>query len=106
MTPAPQLDLFPDQPITSEAIGASAFDPPPDFVARIRGELEATLASVRGDSRLPWPDLTRTMLAELRFRSIARWLPAGEAASLRAAFEAEMARLYGAEDRRQGEDVP
>jgi hypothetical protein len=40
----------------------------------------------------------KTCLAELRFHSIARWLPGGEAAALRAAFEAEMARLWAAED--------
>jgi hypothetical protein len=45
---------------------------------------------------LPWPDLTRTALAELRFNSIARWLPDAEAAELRSAFDAEMGRLYDA----------
>jgi hypothetical protein len=46
------------------------------------------------------PDLTRTTVAELRFNSISRWLPAYEAAAMREAFDAEMARLYEAEDRR------
>ena len=72
--------------------------PPPDFVARIRRELEATLLNVQGAATLPWPDLTRAMLAELRFHSIARWLPDEEAADLRVAFEAEMARLYDSEE--------
>lgn len=44
------------------------------------------------------PDLTRATLAELRFHSIARWLPEDEAAELRAAFETELTRLYAAED--------
>jgi hypothetical protein len=72
--------------------------PPPEFVARIRSELEATLRTVQRAATLPWPDLTRATLAELRFHSIARWLPEGEASALRAAFEAEMARLYESED--------
>lgn len=48
---------------------------------------------------LPWPGLTKTTLVELRFNSIARWLPEA-AAALRQAFDAEMARRYDAEDRR------
>ena len=50
---------------------------------------------------LPWPDLTRATLAELRFHSIAGWLPEEEAATLREAFEAEMKRLYQLEDERR-----
>lgn len=38
-------------------------------------------------------------MAALRFHSIAAWLPGEEASALRAAFEAEMARLYVADDR-------
>ena len=71
-----------------------------DFVAQIRAELNSTLALVQSAELLPWPDLTRTTLAELRFNSIARWLPEGEAAALHQAFDAEMTRLYDAEDRR------
>lgn len=37
---------------------------------------------------------------QLRFNSLARWLPNAEAAELRDAFEADMTRLYDAEDRR------
>jgi len=73
-------------------------EPPADFPARIRGELEATLRCAREAAPLPWPDLTRTTLAELRFHSIAGWLPDAEAAALRAAFAAEMTRLYERED--------
>ena len=77
-----------------------AFEVTPDFVAQIRAELNETLARVRAAELLPWSDLTRTTLAELRFNSIARWLPEGEAAALRRAFDAEMTCLYDAEDRR------
>ena len=35
---------------------------------------------------------------ELRFHSIARWLPADEATELSQAFEVEMARLYEREE--------
>jgi hypothetical protein len=95
----PQLDLFGEAQPNLEELLPTGFEPPPaDFVQRIRDELEATLALARGAVRLPWPDLTRATLAELRFHSIARWLPGGEAAALRAAFEAEMARLWAAED--------
>lgn len=73
---------------------------PADFIARIREELEGTLAIVRGAGSLPWPDLTRTTLAELRFHSIAGWLAEDEANTLRAAFESEMSRLYDIEDGR------
>jgi hypothetical protein len=98
---ASQPDLFGEQRADREPLASVAPDQaPPDFVARIRGELEATLRTMREATALPWPDLTRATLAELRFNSIARWLPAEEAAGLRAAFEAEMARLYAAEDER------
>ena len=43
---------------------------------------------------LPWKDLTTATLAELRFNSIAGWLPEGEASALRAAFQCEINRLY------------
>jgi hypothetical protein len=97
--PPSQPDLFAEQETAPEALASMAPDQvPPDFVARIRDELEATLLLVRQAQALPWPDLTRATLAELRFNSIARWLPEGEAAALQAAFEAEMARLYAIAD--------
>jgi hypothetical protein len=68
--------------------------PPPDFVTRIRNELTDTLARVRGAAVLPWKDLTAATLAELRFNSIAGWLPEDEASALRAAFQCEINRLY------------
>ena len=97
--PATQPDLFGDDPAARPArrheLLASV-----ELVERIRSELEATLAMVRAADRLPWPDLTRMTLAELRFRSIVRWLPEAEAAGLRAAFDAERERLYALEDAR------
>jgi hypothetical protein len=68
--------------------------PPADFIARIRGELTDTVARVRQAAALPWKDLTAATLAELRFNSIAGWLPEDEASALRAAFQCEMNRLY------------
>jgi hypothetical protein len=68
--------------------------PPADFVARIRDELTDTLARVREAAALPWRDLTTATLAELRFNSIAGWLPEDEASALRAAFQCEINRLY------------
>jgi hypothetical protein len=87
----PQPDLFETQ--------ADLLEPPPaDFVARIRDELTGTLARARGAAALPWKDLTAATLAELRFDSIAGWLPQDEAAALRAEFHRELDRLYAALD--------
>jgi hypothetical protein len=84
-----QPDLF------SAAGQALLQEPPPaDFIARIRGELTDTLARVHGAAALPWQDLTAATLAELRFNSIAGWLPSDEASALRAAFQREINRLY------------
>jgi hypothetical protein len=100
--PRTQLDLFASQETVPEERTPGAFERPPEaFVARIRSELEATLCAVRQADTFPWPDLTRATLAELRFHSIARWLPDEEAASLREAFEMEMKRLYELEDDRR-----
>jgi hypothetical protein len=94
-----QLDLFANEQTAGEERAPVALgQPPAEFVARIRGELEATLCAVREADSLPSPDLTRATLAELRFHSIAGWLPEREAATLREAFEAEMKRLYQLED--------
>jgi len=57
-------------------------------------ELGDTLARVRESAALPWKDLTAATLAELRFNSIAGWLPEDEASALRAAFQCEINRLY------------
>jgi hypothetical protein len=72
---------------------------PAEFVERIRGELVATLAMARQADALPWRDLTAATLAELRFNSIAGWLPPDEANGLRQDFGREMIRLYEIADR-------
>ncbi len=70
---------------------------PEEFVGRIRDELAALLRQARDAGRLPWADYTQSALAELRFDSLSNWLPAAEAAALRAAFARELDRLYAAE---------
>jgi hypothetical protein len=52
------------------------------------------LTRVREAIVLPWNDLTAATLAELRFNSIASWLPDEEASALRLSFQPEMSRLY------------
>ena len=52
------------------------------------------MAQVRAAAALPWKDLTAATLAELRFDSIAGWLPEDEAVTLRSAFHRELDRLY------------
>ncbi len=100
-----QLDLFSrGQPQGGRPAHSAFQEAPPELVERVRAELTATLARVQAAEALPWPDLTQTTLAELRFNSIAGWLPEDEGASLRAAFAAEMSRLYEAEDRRLDTD--
>ncbi len=88
--PALQPDLFADHQPAVEGPAALALEKPPaDFIDRIRAELETTLRTVRDAETLPWPDLTRATLAELRFHSIARWLSHEEGAAPSAAFEKE-----------------
>jgi hypothetical protein len=84
-----QPDLFAGagQPLLQEPL-------PAEFITRIRCELYDTLARVREAAALPWKDLTAATLAELRFKSIAGWLPDDEASALRAAFQCEISRLY------------
>jgi hypothetical protein len=84
------------QPDLFTAAGQAFFQEPPsaDLVTRIRDELTDTLARVREAAALPWKDLTAATLAELRFNSIAGWLPADEARVLRIGFQREMNRLY------------
>lgn len=97
-----QTDLFADQQTGPQDVLPFGLQQPPpaDFIERIRAELDATLQKVREAELLPWPDLTHTTMAELRFHSIAAWLPQAEATLLRTSFEEEMARLYAEEDKR------
>ncbi len=92
-----QPDLFASSgPLASEQPGDEA--PPAEFVDRIRTELLETLARARSAAALPWSDLTQALLAELRFKSIANWLPQSEADRLREDFETELVRLYAVKD--------
>lgn len=91
-----QLDLFAGDPGAAPG-RREVFVAPADMVERIRAELLATLAMVRAAERLPWRDLTQATLGEMRFRSISRYLPDDEAEALRAALDAEMARLWDIE---------
>lgn len=93
---ARQPDLFgPSQTSPDIGYGALLQEPPPaDFIERIRGELNSTLALACEATTMPWRDLTTATLAELRFKSIAGWLPADEASTLRERFAQEMARLW------------
>jgi hypothetical protein len=93
---ARQPDLFAAaNAVSGGGYAASLDEPPPaDFIERIRSELQSTLALARGAMTMPWRDLTAATLAELRFKSIAGWLPADEASTLRASFAREMARLW------------
>jgi hypothetical protein len=91
--------------VSGNALSTQSEPMPADFVARIRDELTDTLAMVRAASELPWKDLTRATLAELRFNSVARWLPADEATMLRKQFQCEMIRLYEIAERAAMEAV-
>lgn len=85
--PEPEPDLFdPDwQPY--------AYRADPDDV---RAELEKILAEARAASTVPW-EPARVGLYRTIFPQMTLWLPDEEAAQLRFAFEAEMARLEAAE---------
>jgi len=91
-----QPDLFGTPQSGSERGYAALLQepPPPDFIERIRQELTDTLAMVRIARSMPWGDLTKATLAELRFNSITNWLPSAEACALRESFGHEMARLW------------
>jgi hypothetical protein len=92
---ASQLSLFADETRgPNRPVPTIVHEEPEEFIAEIRAELQATLQRVTGATALPWSDLTRATLAELRFKSIAGWLPEAEAAQLRSAFAVEMRRLY------------
>lgn len=101
--PEPQFDLFGDQPTRAgKAASVGTFIPDAAFVEKIRRELVGTLAMVRAADALPWPDLTQMTLAEMRFRSISRYLSDDEAGRLCAAFDAAMERIYDIENRKNG----
>lgn len=96
---ATQPDLFASSEAPLEP-QVEEFDPDrEEFVQRLREELNATLALAQAAPRFPWRDLTRTLMAEMRFHSIAEtWMPPEEGARLRAAFDVEMVRFYAVHD--------
>lgn len=91
-----QPDLFgPVRSPRDSGYAALLQEPPPaDFIERIRNELTDTLATARAAPRMPWKDWTAATLTELRFKSIAGWLPEAEANALREEFAREMARFW------------
>lgn len=88
-----QLDLFAEPREPSPARAAD-----PLLLESVRRELAAMLETYRAAPRLPDGDLTKATVAELRFHSLARWLPEEEAKALITAFDAELDRLYALED--------
>jgi hypothetical protein len=62
---------------------------------KVRAELHKILAEARAAQKLPW-EPTQVSLYRTIFPQMTNWLPEDEAAQLRFAFEAEMARLEAA----------
>jgi len=71
---------------------AQSYDPDPDSV---RAELNDILARARAAPGQPW-DPREVSFYRTVFPQMANWLPEDEAAQLRFAFEAEIARLEAA----------
>jgi hypothetical protein len=72
--------------------------PEPQYRAdpdKVRAELHKILAEARAAQKLPW-EPARVSLYRTIFPQMTNWLPEDEAAQLRFAFEAEMARLEAA----------
>lgn len=86
---ASQPDLFAAEATPTE--DAPARDPA--MAARIEAELAGELARLAALDRFPWPDLTASALAELRFDSLSRWVAEPRGAALRAAHAAALDRL-------------
>ena len=95
MTRSSQPDLFGshDQPdLFGEDAPAPVYRPDPE---RVRARLHKILAEARAAESLPW-EPARLSLYRTIFPQMTRALPDEEAAQLRFAFEAEMARLEAA----------
>lgn len=89
---APQADLFDGGGIEQDE------DDRLELLALAREEIATLLALARKAVRLPWADYTQAALAEIRFDGLTQHLPEGEGAAMRAAFAAELDRLYAIED--------
>jgi hypothetical protein len=61
----------------------------------VRAELHEILAEARGAQEMPW-EPERARLYRTIFPQMTNWLPDDEAAQLRSAFAAELARLEAA----------
>jgi hypothetical protein len=89
-----QGDLFdrdePDDVIENRPTPVYRADPD-----KVRAKLHQLLAEARAAQEMPWgPE--RVRLYRTIFPQMSNWLPDDEAAQLRSAFEAELARLEGA----------
>jgi hypothetical protein len=80
-----QGDLFGPPPRVSYA-------PKPE---KVRQKLLAMLEQIRGAEECPWSE-KELSFNKLVFPQMTNWLPEDEAAQLRLAFEAELARLLAA----------
>ncbi len=94
---AHQPDLFTAEPDPDNP--AASLDEPPDeaWIQRIREEMNATVALAQRSAKLPWGNLTQSMMAEMVFDGKVCWLPKAEAYALRAALAVELERLWDAE---------
>jgi hypothetical protein len=91
MPPNDQLDLFdrdePDDVLENRPSPVYRADPD-----KVRAELHKILAAARAAQEMPWgPERVRYYRTD--FPQMSKWLPDDEAAQLRCAFEAELARL-------------
>ena len=88
--PPRQRDLFlDDEAPLDEDRPTPVWRADPDEVRR---DLHKILAEARAAQTVPW-DAYYTGLYRVTFPQMTNWLPEDEAAQLRAAFEAELARL-------------
>ena len=94
MTSSRQRDLFQDdeQPELLDDQPTPEYRPDPDSV---RAELHKILAEARAAQKLPW-EPRKVSLYRTIFPQMTNWLPEEEAAQLRFAFMAELARLEAA----------
>lgn len=84
---AQQSELFSTMPRTSE-------QPNDEIVGIVRARLRATLKVVQSAKEMPWTDQLAIIREDNAFRYDKDVLPAAEGATLWAAFNVEMDRLY------------
>lgn len=94
-----QADLFAPMPDLFDGATPSDMDEADrlELMAMARADMAALLERARAAARLPWADYTQATLAEMRFDGLSRQVPEAEGAELRAAFAAELDRLYALE---------